>query len=78
MFLKALSILAVAATLAVLAMPASQAATADSILANKRAADANGCRREWTCVAWAKGAPGTFAGRCTHYARRLQCPINVR
>jgi hypothetical protein len=45
MFLKALSILAVSAALAVLAVPASRAATADSILANKRAADASGFQR---------------------------------
>ena len=36
MFLKTLTLIAVTATLAVLATPAAHAATADSILANKR------------------------------------------
>jgi hypothetical protein len=61
------------------------AATADSILANaknERAAQArkyraSGCSRERKCVAWAKGAPGTFVGKCTKFAMQWSCPIKV-
>jgi hypothetical protein len=32
------------------------------------------CKFKRVCVAWAKGAPGTFSGGCTRYARRMVCP----
>lgn len=61
------------------------AATADSILANKkieratqaRRMRASGCSRERKCVAWEKGAPGTFVGKCKQFAMQWSCPIRV-
>ena len=79
-------LLAAAALTVTFAAPASlQAATPDSILANQKAERASqarkyraqGCTRERKCVAWAKGAPGTFVGKCTKFAMQWSCPIKV-
>ncbi len=78
--------LAAAALALTFAAPTSpQAATADSILASKkierrdtgRRLRASGCTRQSTCVAWEKGIPGTFVGKCKQYAMRWSCPISV-
>lgn len=78
--------LAAAALALTLAAPtAPQAATADSILASKkierrdnaRRLRASGCHRENKCVAWEKGIPGTFVGKCKQYALQWSCPMQV-
>ncbi len=74
-----------ALTLTFAAPTAPQAATADSILASKkierrdtgRRLRAAGCHRVNTCVAWEKGIPGTFVGKCKQTALRWSCPMQV-
>jgi hypothetical protein len=83
--LAAAALTAAAVALVVAAPISLQAATADSILAMKklerqtqsRNMRRRGCTRESVCVAWAKGIPGTFVGKCTKTAMEWRCPMKV-
>ncbi len=56
----------------------SVAATADSILANKRVSN-NGCTLKRMCVTWSRGkrGNGTLFGGCLEYGYRWDCPIHL-